>query len=92
MAQLIADRRDIEFVLHELLNVEELSQHEKFAEFNKKTVDMVVSEARNLAVKEMIPTWKEGDEQGANLMREKSAFQSHSKGCFNCSLKANGWP
>lgn len=25
MAQLIADRRDIDFVLHEVLNVEELS-------------------------------------------------------------------
>ncbi|MBU1170322.1 MAG: acyl-CoA dehydrogenase [Proteobacteria bacterium] len=64
MAQLIADRRDIEFVLHEQLNVEQLSKNDIFAEFNKKTVDMIVSEARNLAVKEMIPTWKEGDENG----------------------------
>ncbi|GAB6095942.1 acyl-CoA dehydrogenase C-terminal domain-containing protein [Desulfatiferula olefinivorans] len=67
MAQLIADRRDIDFVLHEQLNVEELSKHEKFADFNKKTVDMVVSEARNLAVKEMIPTWKDGDESGCKF-------------------------
>jgi len=67
MAQLIADRRDIDFVLHEVLNVEELSQHERFSEFNRKTVDMVVSEARNFAVKEMIPTWKEGDDQGCKF-------------------------
>jgi hypothetical protein len=51
----------------EVLNVEELSQHERFSEFNKKTVDMVVSEARNFAVKELIPTWKEGDDQGCKF-------------------------
>ena len=38
MAQLITDRRDMDFVLHEQLDVEKLSRHETFAEFNKKTV------------------------------------------------------
>ncbi|MCU0600423.1 MAG: acyl-CoA dehydrogenase [Desulfobacterales bacterium] len=56
MAQLIADRRDVDFVLHEQLEVEKLAAHEKFEEFNKKTVDMIVSEARNLAIKEILPT------------------------------------
>ena len=61
MAQVIADRRDIDFVLHEQLNVDQLSKHEKFVDFNKKTVDLIVSEARNLAVKEILPTFAEGD-------------------------------
>jgi len=64
MAQQIADRRDIDFVLHEQLNVDQFSQSERYAEFNKKTVDLIVSEARNLAVKEILPTRKEGDEIG----------------------------
>ncbi|WP_319523722.1 acyl-CoA dehydrogenase [uncultured Desulfosarcina sp.] len=64
MAQVIADRRDVDFVLHEQLNVGAFSEHEKYAEFNKKTVDLIISEARNLAVKEILPTLKEGDEQG----------------------------
>jgi hypothetical protein len=64
MAQQIADRRDVDFVLHELLNVEQFSKYEKFAEFNKKTVDLIVNEARNLAVKEILPTNKIGDEKG----------------------------
>ena len=71
MAQLIADKRDVEFVLHEQLEVAEFSKIEKFADFNKKTVDMVVSEARNLAVKEMLPTWKEGDESGCTFENGK---------------------
>ena len=61
MAQFIADRRDVDFVLHEQVGRVE---HDKFSEFNKKTVDLIVTEARNLAVKEILPTQKAGDEQG----------------------------
>ena len=67
MAQQIADRRDVDFVLHEQLGVDQFSKNEKFAEFNKKTVDLIVSEARNLAVKEILPTQKLGDEEGCVL-------------------------
>ena len=61
MAQLISDRRDIDFVLHEQFG---LVEHEMFADFKKKTVDLIVTEARNLAVKELLPTQKPGDEEG----------------------------
>ncbi|MBF0209641.1 MAG: acyl-CoA dehydrogenase C-terminal domain-containing protein [Desulfamplus sp.] len=65
MAQLISDRRDVDFVLYEQLG---LVEHELFAEFNnKKTVDLIVSEARNLAIKEILPTQKPGDEEGCHL-------------------------
>jgi alkylation response protein AidB-like acyl-CoA dehydrogenase len=67
MAQLLADRRDVDFILHEKLNVAELSKHERFAEFNKKTVDLIISEARNLAIKEMLPTRTDGDREGAQF-------------------------
>ncbi len=71
MAQPIADRRDVDFVLHEQLDVETLSQHEKFAEFSKKTIDLIVSEARNLAIKEILPTQKIADEEGCTLENGK---------------------
>ncbi len=67
MAQQIADRRDVEFVLHEQLKVEDLSKHDLFAEFNKKTVDLIVSEARNLAIKEILPTQEAGDREGTKF-------------------------
>ena len=57
----LSGRRDVDFVLHEMLNVEELSKHELFADFNRKTIDMVVSEARNFALKEILPANEEGD-------------------------------
>ena len=71
MAQLIADRRDVDFVLHEQMQVADLSKHEMFAEFNKKTIDLVVSEARNLAIKELLPAQKLGDEEGCRLEKGK---------------------
>jgi alkylation response protein AidB-like acyl-CoA dehydrogenase len=67
MAQVIADRRDVDFVLFEQLGVDKLSEHEKFAEFNRKTVELIVSEARNLAIKEILPTQKEGDQVGCRF-------------------------
>ncbi len=71
MAQIIADRRDVDFVLHEQMQVEDLSKHERFAEFNKKTVDMIVSEARNLAIKEILPTQELGDQEGCKFENGK---------------------
>jgi len=71
MAQQLADRRDIDFVLHEQFQVETLSAHEKFAEFNRKTIDLIISEARNLALKEILPTQTDGDRQGARFENGK---------------------
>ena len=67
MPQIIADRRDLDFILHEQLKVETLSQHETFAEFDRKTVDMIVTEARQLALKELLPLYKVGDEEGCRF-------------------------
>jgi alkylation response protein AidB-like acyl-CoA dehydrogenase len=71
MVQFIADRKDVDFVLHEQLKVGELSNHEKFAEFNKKTIDLIISEARNLAIKELLPTQVDGDREGARFENGK---------------------
>ena len=67
MAQLLADRRDVDFVLHEQLEIARVSKHEVFAEFNRKTIDMIVTEARNLAIKEILPTQEIGDREGVKF-------------------------
>ncbi len=72
MAQVISDKRDIEFVIYEQLGVQKLSKlHENFADFNKKTINLIISEAKNFAVKELLPANKEGDEQGCTLENGK---------------------
>ncbi len=46
MAQLLSDRRDIDFVLYEQLKVEDILKTEKYHDLNRKMFDMVISEAR----------------------------------------------
>ena len=67
MPQQVADRRDQEFVIWEQMNCEEILKHETYHEFNKKTCDMIITEARALAVKELLPLLAEGDEQGVRF-------------------------
>jgi alkylation response protein AidB-like acyl-CoA dehydrogenase len=67
MGQLLADRRDIDFVLYEQLDVEKLTSYEKFSDFNKKMFNMIIKEARQLAIKEFLPSNAEGDRDGVKF-------------------------
>ena len=67
MPQQLADRRDQEFVIWEQMNCEEIIENEIYQEFNKKTCDMIITEARALAIKELLPILAEGDEQGVRF-------------------------
>lgn len=64
MAQQLVDRRDLDFVIWEQMEAESLLKNDIYKEFNKKTCDMIITEARTLAIKEMLPTLAEGDKQG----------------------------
>jgi len=68
-AQHVADRRDIDFVLFDQLHAESLTEHAMYADFNRKTFDMVISEARKFALKELLPTYALGDRQGVQFDR-----------------------
>ena len=83
MAQILADRRDVSFVLHELYEIGNLSQHEQYADFGPKVIDMVVNEARNLAIKEIQPTWKTGDEMGCTYANGKVTMPEGFKEAWN---------
>jgi hypothetical protein len=45
----------------------DLTREDKFAGFNKKTFDMVIAEARNFALKEILPTRIDGDRIGVRM-------------------------
>jgi alkylation response protein AidB-like acyl-CoA dehydrogenase len=90
MAQYIADRRDVDFVLHEQIQVEDLSKTELFADFNKKTVDMIVKEARNLAIKEILPTRELGDQEGCQFDNGKVTVPESFHKAFDL-LKDGEW-
>ena len=90
MTQQISDRRDVDFVLHEQINAADLCRHDVFREFNKKTIDMIVTEARNLALKAILPLQKISDagcvfENGIVKVPEE-LHQVHKLYC------EGGWP
>jgi len=67
MANLLVDERDVKFILYEQLNVEELCQAERYAEFSREMFDMVLDAANKLAEKELAPTNQDGDHKGVTL-------------------------
>jgi len=71
MAQQVADKRDMDFVLYEQFNAEDLTSFEKYSEFNRKTFEMIVSEARSLGLKEIYSTYAEADRNGARYENGK---------------------
>ena len=83
MTQLLADRRDVDFVLHEQLNITKLSENKKFKDFNKTTIDMVINEARNLAIKEILPTLKDGDSEGCKFENGQVTVPSSFKKAYD---------
>lgn len=67
MAPRLTDQRDMDFVLYEQFKVDSFLQSDKYKAFNKKMFDMVVKEAKNLATKEIFPTYAECDKDGVRF-------------------------
>ncbi|MDJ0720164.1 MAG: acyl-CoA dehydrogenase [Desulfobacterales bacterium] len=64
MAQLIADRRDIDFVLYDQLGIDSLFKTERYREISRPLADMVIDAARQFSIKEILPTHAAGDREG----------------------------
>ena len=67
MAQVVADKRDIDFNLFEMMRCQDMAKHTRYRDFDQKSFDMVVSEARKFGLKEILPTYAEGDRQGVGF-------------------------
>ncbi|MBA3009557.1 MAG: acyl-CoA dehydrogenase [Proteobacteria bacterium] len=64
MAHQLADRRDVDFVVFEQLESENILTKEKFKDLNRKALELAITEARNLSIKEILPTNVPGDREG----------------------------
>ncbi len=65
--KLLVDERDVKFVLHEQLRIEELCKYPRYSSFSQDLFDMVLEEAGKLAEKEFYPANREGDRQGCRF-------------------------
>ena len=64
MVQVLVDKRDLNFVIWEQMNTEEVINKDTYAGFNRKICEMMITEARKLAFKEVLPTLQDGDRKG----------------------------
>lgn len=64
---MLADSRDVKFVLFELLQVQNLTQYEKFSAFDKDVFESVIELAEVLSVKNVYPCNSEGDKIGVSF-------------------------
>jgi hypothetical protein len=62
----IVDSRDVRFILFEMLEIEKLSKHEKFSEFDKDTYEDVLNLAENIAVQKVYPINSIADKKGTS--------------------------
>jgi len=94
MGQYIAPLRDMQFVLHELLNVEdEFKQLPKHAEIDKDIVNQVLEEGGKFASEVIFPLNHSGDREGCHLDQETHKVQTPKgfKEAYRQFVEA-GWP
>jgi alkylation response protein AidB-like acyl-CoA dehydrogenase len=90
MASLILDERDQQFVLYEMMGVDNICDCKKYADFSVETFNMILTEARKIAEEEIFPTLAEGDKEGCRLING----QVHVPECFHRAYKLfceGGW-
>jgi alkylation response protein AidB-like acyl-CoA dehydrogenase len=67
MTNLLVNTRDQEFVLFEQLGIEKLFKSEKYTDFSKEMVLMMLNEAEKLSVNVLLPAYADGDKEGCTF-------------------------
>ena len=67
MKNLLVDKRDQKFVLHEMLNIGQLSRTPLYGHISREVIDSSLDAALELAVKESYPTMAEADREGCRV-------------------------
>ncbi|MPQ98639.1 acyl-CoA dehydrogenase [Modestobacter sp. I12A-02628] len=67
-ASLVLSRRDLDFLLHEWLEVETLAKRPRFAEHSRETIDAVIDLASRIAVEHFAPHNRTADEHEPHVV------------------------
>ena len=75
-------KRDLEFMLYEWLDVESLTERERFAEHSRDTFDAVLELAADLATKRFAPVNRLGDTQEPYVGDDGAVVGDVDRGAF----------
>lgn len=84
------DMRDVKFQLFEWLPTEKLLQTERFSQWARQDLEMVLEEAYKLAAEVLAPTNKEGDRVGAQFVDGKVVMPPSFRDAYQ-KLCEGGW-
>ncbi len=90
MSDKLVDRRDIEFLLHEVLNVEALVKYPYFAEHSRETFDMALDSAYDLAREVFWPTYRAFDAAGVAFDGKQAKAPKEMKAIWK-ACQEGGW-
>jgi alkylation response protein AidB-like acyl-CoA dehydrogenase len=92
MGQYIAPRRDMQFVLHELLDVEnELKALPDFSEIGRDVIDQVLEQAGKFTAEVLFPINQSGDHEGCHFKNGEVTTPKGFKDAYLRYCEA-GWP
>jgi len=74
MGNTLVNTRDQKFVLYEQIGIESLFDSDKFKDFSREIVDMMLTEAEKLAVEEILPTYEVGDREDQVVFKEGKTY------------------
>lgn len=90
MASLLVDEKDIKFVLFDQIQIQELFDKDRYAEWNEKALGLLIGEARKFAEKELFPLNIEGDSIGAKFENGKVFSVPGTKSAYSKYVE-DGW-
>ncbi|MBN4046828.1 acyl-CoA dehydrogenase [bacterium AH-315-P07] len=90
MSDTLVNRRDIDFNLYEILDVEELTSHPYFEDHSKETFTMALDAAYQLAQEVFWPKFQEFDGQECHMKDGQAIVPEGMKEIWN-ALRDGGW-
>ena len=88
MADILVPRKELEFQLHEVLDVESLCQYERFEEHNKDTFNATLDTAEKIAEELFLPHNATADKDEPKFDGEKVSMIPEVKTAFDAFCEA----
>ena len=73
MGNSLVNTRDQRFILYEQLGIERLFTYEKYKDYSKDLVDMMLTEAEKFAVEVILPTYDVADKEDPAVFKDGKA-------------------
>ncbi|SHN88315.1 butyryl-CoA dehydrogenase [Geodermatophilus obscurus] len=87
-SSLILSRRDLDFLLHEWLGVEDLAKRPRYAEHSRETFDAVLDLAEQIATEHFAPHNRKADENEPRLVDGKAVLVPEVKQALDVFVEA----